>query len=176
MALTIAQEAGASAEALALLAARDEENFKLYPPEARFGIPADKHDARDVSFFIAREDGIPIGCGALQRHEGYAEMKSVFVLRTARGRRLGQEIIRALEGAAYDMGYDEVRLETGIRSPWAIRTYERAGYNRCARFGSYPDAPLSVFMMKRLPLRARMGSQAEGEERQANRTSEGGQP
>jgi putative acetyltransferase len=176
MALTIAQEPGDSDDALALLAARDEENFKLYPPEARFGIPAGQHADRGVLFFVARERGIPIGCGALQRHEGYAEMKSVFVLKTARGRRLGQEIIRALEDAAGELGYDDVRLETGVRSPWAIRTYERAGYSRCARFGSYPDAPLSVFMMKRLPSRTGIGHRAEGGGQQASQTSEGGQP
>lgn len=149
MTLTITQEPGDSVDALALLRARDDENFKIYPPEARFGIAADKHADEGVLFFVARENRAPIGCGALQQYEGYAEMKSVFVLQSARGRRLGQEIIRALEDAARSLGYEEVRLETGIRSPWAIRTYERAGYSVCPRFGAYPEAPLSVYMMKR---------------------------
>jgi putative acetyltransferase len=151
MTLTIAQEPADSTDALALLQARDEENFKLYPPEARFAIPADKHVGEAILFFVARENGTPVGCGALQRHHGYGEMKSVFLLPSARGKRLGQEIIRALEDAARRLGYAEVRLETGVRSPWAIKTYERAGYSRCARFGDYPEAPLSVYMMKRLP-------------------------
>jgi putative acetyltransferase len=150
MTLTIAQEPADSADALSLLRARDEENFKIYPPEARFGIAADKHADKKVLFFIARENGTPVGCGALTRNDGYGEMKSVFLLPTARGRRLGQKIVRALEEAAQALGYAEVRLETGIRSPWAIKTYERAGYSRCARFGDYPDAPFSVYMLKRL--------------------------
>ncbi|MGH6922912.1 MAG: GNAT family N-acetyltransferase [Propylenella sp.] len=151
MTLTIAQEPADSADARALLKARDEENFRLYPPEARFAIPADAHVSEGVLFFIARENGVPIGCGALKRYERYAEMKSVFLLPPARGRRLGQEIIRALEQAARELGYDDIRLETGRLSPWAIKTYERAGYSRCSRFGDYPvDSPLSVYMMKRL--------------------------
>ncbi len=150
MAVTIAQERADSPDARALLQARDEENFQLYPPEARFGIAADKHVDKGVQFLILREDGAPIGCGALEEHEGYAEMKSVFVLKSARGRRLGQAIIRALEDAARGLGYDEVRLETGTRSPWAIKTYERAGYSACGRFGDYPEAPLSVYMLKQL--------------------------
>jgi putative acetyltransferase len=155
MTLTIQREPADSMDALALLRARDEENFKLYPPEARFAIPADKHVDKGVMFFIARENEAPIGCGALERHDGYAEMKSVFLLRSARGRRLGLEIIRAIEETARELGYEEVRLETGIRSPWAIKTYERAGYSICPRFGDYPEAPLSVYMMKRLPTAVR---------------------
>jgi putative acetyltransferase len=151
MTFTIAQEAGDSADALALLRARDEENFELYPPEARFGIAADRHAEDGVVFLIMRENGVSIGCGALQPHDGYAEMKSVFLLPQARGRRLGHRIIEALERAARDLGYDDVRLETGKRSPWALKTYERAGYSICGRFGDYPEeAPLSVFMSKRL--------------------------
>jgi putative acetyltransferase len=151
MALTIVPEPADSEDAQALLRARDAENFQLYPPEARFGIPADGHGEPGVLFFIVRQNGAALGCGALERHEGYAEMKSVFLLPSARGKRLGQEIVRTLEQAARQLGYDEVRLETGIRSPWAIKTYERAGYCRCSRFGDYPEAPLSIFMRKHLP-------------------------
>jgi len=43
-----------------------------------------------------------------------------------------------------------LKLETGIYSPAAIRTYERAGYARCERFGDYPFAPTSVYMAKTL--------------------------
>ncbi len=105
-------------------------------------------------------------------------MKSVFLLPSARGRRLGQEIVRSLERIALQLGYTEVRLETGSRSPWAIKTYERAGYSRCSRFGEYPDASLSVYMMKRLPptaaridLQVRCATAVEAQE-----SSEGEQP
>lgn len=176
MTLTIAQEPADSAAARALLQARDVENFKLYPPEARFAIPADAHVEESVMFFIARENGAPIGCGALKRYDDYAEMKSVFLLPAARGKRLGQEIIRALEEAARDLCYDEVRLETGKLSPWAIKTYERAGYSRCARFGDYPEAPLSVYMRKRLSDRPPSPAAQRAGEIGTSETIEGEQP
>ena len=151
MTLTIEREPADTEEAILLLQARDEENFDLYAPEERFAVPLDAHVDDNLIFYVAREEGRPIGCGALQRHDAYCEMKSVFLLPEARGRRLGQAIIAALEEAARGLGYKEVRLETGIRSPGAIRTYERAGYNRCERFGDYPVAETSVYMMKQLP-------------------------
>ena len=160
MALTIEREPANSDEAIMLLKARDEENFDLYAPEERFAVPLDQHVDDNLVFYVARDDGNPIGCGALQRHDAYCEMKSVFLLPEARGRRLGQAIIAALEEAARRLGYHEVRLETGIRSPWAIRTYERAGYGRCERFGDYPVAETSVYMMKQLPFDGASGTTA----------------
>ncbi len=55
MTLTIEQEPANSVDARVLLQARDEENFGLYPPEARFAIPADKHDA-DGILFVGRTE------------------------------------------------------------------------------------------------------------------------
>ena len=58
--------------------------------------------------------------------------------------------VAALENLARDHGFSELKLETGVYSPAAIRTYERAGYARCERFGDYPFAPTSVYMTKNL--------------------------
>jgi putative acetyltransferase len=148
--LTIELECADTPEAAALLSARDVESDALYPPEEQFRIPAGEHSRGDVLFFMLREHGAAIGCGALQLHDEYAEMKSVYLTPAARGRGLGLAIVRRLETAARELGYSEVRLETGTRSPWAVKTYERAGYQHCRRFGAYPENESSVFMMKRL--------------------------
>jgi putative acetyltransferase len=150
MAPTIRRERADSPEALTLLAARDAESDALYPPESQFQIPIGSHARQDVIFLIGREEGSAIGCGALQLHAGYAELKSIYVVPEARGRRLGEAIVRELEDLARGFGFDDLKLETGVRSPAAIRLYERAGYRRCERFGDYPDEPLSVFMAKKL--------------------------
>jgi putative acetyltransferase len=150
MALTFTREPADTPEALALLTARDAESNALYPPEANFGIPVNRHGEDAVLFHVLREDGVAIGCGALELHDGYAELKSVFVTPAARGRRLGQEITRRLEEVARTLGFDLLRLETGNRSPWAVRTYERAGYHHCARFGAYPENAYSIYMAKHL--------------------------
>ena len=150
MPLIIASESAGSPEAIALLQGRDAELSGLYTPEQSFRIPIEKHIRADIIFLMARENGIPIGCGALQLHSGYGELKSMYVKPEARGKRLAQALVAALENLARERGFSEVKLETGIYSPAAIRTYERAGYARCERFGDYPFSPTSVFMTKTL--------------------------
>lgn len=148
--LIITTESAGSPEALAFLQGRDAELSALYSPEQSFRIPIAKHVRDDVIFLMARENGIALGCGALQLHSGYGELKSMYVVPEARGKRLAQALVAALENLARERGFSEVKLETGIYSRAAIRTYERAGYSRCERFGDYPFAPTSVFMMKTL--------------------------
>ena len=150
MSLTIEREPADTPEAVDLLRARDTESNALYPPHSQFHIPIDAHSEENVIFVVAREGGKPVGCGALQLHDFYAELKSIYLVPEARGRRLGERIVEALEAISRGLGRLDVKLETGVRSPAAIRTYERLGYRRCGRFGDYPDEPLSVFMEKRL--------------------------
>ena len=150
MPLIIATESAGSHEAVALLQGRDAELSALYRPEESFRIPIEKHVGDDVIFLMARENGIAAGCGALQLHSGYGELKSMYVIPAARGKRLGQALVATLETLARKRGFSQLKLETGIYSPAAIRTYERAGYARCERFGDYPPAPTSVYMAKTL--------------------------
>jgi putative acetyltransferase len=148
--LIIDRESAGSPEAVALLKGRDAELSALYTPEQSFRIPIEKHVRDDVIFLMARKRGIAIGCGALQLHAGYGELKSMYVIPAARGKGLAQALIAALENLARELGLFELKLETGIYSPAAIRTYEWAGYARCERFGEYPFAPTSVYMTKAL--------------------------
>lgn len=150
MPLLIAKESAGSPEAIALLKGRDAELSALYTPEQSFRIPIEKHVRDDVIFLMARENGIAIGCGALQLHSGYGELKSMYVIPAARGKRLAQVLVAALENVARERGFSETKLETGVYSLAAIRTYERAGYTRCERFGDYPFSPTSVYMAKTL--------------------------
>jgi putative acetyltransferase len=146
----IEREPADSAEAIRVLSERDAELGALYAPEDSFRIPVGEHVSENILFLMARENGVPVGCGALALYRGYAELKSIYVTPEARGRKLGAEIVGALERLAQASGFSDVKLETGIHSPAAIRTYETLGYRQCERFGDYPDAPLSIFMEKRL--------------------------
>jgi putative acetyltransferase len=150
MPLIIARESAGSPEAVALLQGRDAEVSALYTPEQSFRIPVEKHVRDDVIFLMARESGIAIGCGALQLHSGYGELKSMYVIPAARGKKLAQALVAALENLARERGFSEAKLETGIYSLAAIKTYERAGYARCERFDDYPFSPTSIFMTKNL--------------------------
>ena len=151
MTLVIQREKATTSNAQSLLRARDAESNALYPPESQFHIPLDRHDSEDIVLLVARQDGRAVGCGALQCHGSYAELKSIFVTVEERGRGIGRAIIERLEDEARSLGFAVLKLETGIHSPAAIRTYESAGYKRCGRFGSYKDDPLSVYMTKQLP-------------------------
>jgi putative acetyltransferase len=150
MAIVIGREAPDSEEAVRLLQARDAELDSLYPPDNRFSIPVEEHVQSNLIFLMARENGTAIGTGVLSFQEGYAELKSMYVVPEARGRYVGAVIVDELERAAAAAGFEHLRLETGVRSPAAIKLYENSGFRRCARFGNYPDAPLSVFMEKRI--------------------------
>lgn len=148
MAVTIAHEAADTAEAVALLKARDAESDEIYPPSSQFQIPIDKHVDERILFLVARENGVAIGCGALQLHDGFGELKSIYVTPAARGQKVGGQIVQALESIAHGVAISELKLETGTERPAAIRMYERLGYRRCSRFGTYPEDPLSIYMSK----------------------------
>jgi putative acetyltransferase len=122
----------------------------LYPPESCHGLDLDAYATPEVTLFVARADGMAVGCGALQRHgDGSAEVKSMFVIPEARGRGIGRAILETIE-AALPGHVAALRLETGIKQEAAIRLYEAAGFCRRGPFGSYRDDPLSVFMEKPL--------------------------
>lgn len=131
-----------------LLAALDEYQSGLYPPTSTHLLPA--AELAQGVFLGAFADGRLVGCGGYVRHDGYGELKRMFVRPEARGRCVGELLLAELERRAQAEGVTVLRLETGVRQPAAIRLYERAGYVRRGPFGGYTDEPLSVFMEKRL--------------------------
>jgi len=102
-------------------------------------------------FVVAFEDGAPIGCGGLARHDAEeGEIRRMYVVPEARGRGASKLVLAALEAAARDLGYATLRLETGDRQPEACGLYERAGYERIDAYGPYVDDPHSICFAKRL--------------------------
>lgn len=138
----------ASPDAAELLAALDEYQAALYPAASTHLLPA-ADLARGV-FLGAFAGGRLVGCGGYVLHDGYGELKRMYVRPEARGRGVGESLLSALERRARAEGVAALRLETGVRQPAALRLYGRAGYVRRGPFGGYPDDPLSVFMEKQL--------------------------
>jgi putative acetyltransferase len=97
------------------------------------------------AFLVARDaDGRPIGCVALRRRgDGEYEIKRMYVRPDARGRRLGDRLLEAVELRARELGAARVKLETGTAQPEAIAVYERNGYHPIEPFGDYKDSPQS---------------------------------
>jgi putative acetyltransferase len=122
----------------------------LYPAESNHLIDFASLMQPHVRFFVARRDGMVVGCGALLLgdRDGTAELKRMFVDPAMRGLKIGRELLYAMEAHARGIGIRVLRLETGIRQHAAIALYESAGFRRCAAFPPYRPDPLSVFMEK----------------------------
>jgi putative acetyltransferase len=142
-------------EVRALLAASDAYSASLYPADSNHLLDVAGLQRPEVSFLVARLDGRAIGCGGLVRHgPEYGEIKRLFVAPAARGRRLGRQLLDAIEAIALQHGLGLVRLETGTKQHAALSLYRAAGYVERSPFGDYGPDPLSIYMEKRLdPLR-----------------------
>jgi putative acetyltransferase len=148
--LRIEVERPVRADVAALLRESRAMMAGLYPPESCHGLDLGAYERADVTLFVARENGVALGCGAYQLNgDGSAEVKSMFVAPEARGRGIGLKVLEAIEAAVRGRVI-ALRLETGVKQLSAIRLYEAAGFRHRGPFGSYRDDPLSVFMEKRL--------------------------
>jgi len=131
----------------------DGEAFSaaLYPPESRHQSPLEALRAPNVRFHVARSDsGRALATGAIVLMGEWAEVKRMWVDASVRCRGVARAVLLALEETARAEGATVLRLETGVSSHAALALYERAGFTRCARFGAYPEDPLSVFLEKRI--------------------------
>lgn len=141
-----------------MLDALDAYLGSLYAPEDNHILDVAALLAPDVDFLVAELDGALVGCGATRRMPGeadtqgqpYGEVKRMFVLPAARGRRIAEQVLSMLEGRLMEAGLSLATLETGRDQHEAIRLYERCGYTRRGPFAGYPDNGLSVFYEKRL--------------------------
>ncbi|MFC7013078.1 GNAT family N-acetyltransferase [Streptomyces viridiviolaceus] len=143
-------EAMATAQRLLRLAGITVERVNGHAPDARACLDAyaadldarfpegfDKSDlvgAHEVSgdagaFFVAYEEGRPVGCGALRRLEpGVGEIKHVWVHPEARRLGLARRLLDALEAEAAARGLTVVRLDTHAVLTEAQAMYEACGY------------------------------------------------
>ena len=106
-----------------------------------------------VTFFTYRADGQLLGVGAIKQLDaGHAELKSMHVAESARGRGIGRAILEHLLQVARDRGVRRVSLETGSMAAFASARslYQRAGFSPCAPFADYSPSRNSTFMTLQL--------------------------
>ena len=103
-----------------------------------------------VFLLALAEDGQTVGCGALRPLDPPAvgELKRMFAAPHTRG--VGAAVLRALEAAALEAGYDALRLSTRRVNERAVGFYHRHGYVEIPPFGRYVDRPASICMGRRL--------------------------
>ncbi len=138
------------AEFRAMLAASEAYGAALYAAESNHFLDVETLCQPQMRFFGAYLEDTANGCGGYWAHEGYVEIKRLWVEPSARGLRLGHELMVHIERAAKKEGFSLVRLETGIKQPEATALYEKRGYTYIPPFGDYKPDPLSVFMEKAL--------------------------
>jgi putative acetyltransferase len=148
--IDIAIENPGQPDIVAQLQAADAWYATLYPAESNHLLDIARLQQPGTAFFVAREVGVLFGFGAVVTRDGYAEIKRMYIVPAARGRKLGRRILETLEAHAALVGMTCLRLETGIHQPEAIALYRSAGYRDAAPFGDYVADPLSLFMEKRL--------------------------
>ena len=140
-------------DALSLLREAAIEARALYPElyagEVRW--PTNQPTPARGTYLIAYEAEVPLACGALRPiDEITAEVRRMYVLKSARRRGFARSILVALERAAVEMGYNIMRLETGNRQSPAMALYQSYGFERIAPFGEYENDPTSVCYEKRI--------------------------
>jgi putative acetyltransferase len=151
MTFRITLEDPAAPEILTLLEEGERYGASLYPAESNHFPPIEALRNANVRFVVARDaDGAAIATGAVALHDGWAELKRMWVVPAARGRGLSKAILSDLEARVRREGIAILRLETGVDNREALALYERCGFARRGPFADYGPDPLSVFMEKAL--------------------------
>ena len=134
------------------LEAADEWYRATYPAESIHTPDLAQLMAPGVAFFTARNaDGALLGFGAVVEHDGYAEIKRMYVSQSARGMKVSRRILERLEAHAKSRGFKVLRLETGPLQPEALGLYRTHGYVPIPHFADYdPSDPNSLCFEKRL--------------------------
>ena len=135
----------------ALVEELDAYLVPLYPAESNHLLDIETLRQPEMRFFAAWRGGEALAIGGCWLHDGYAEVKRVYVRPAARGLGLAKQILQRIEDEALAHGRMVARLETGIHQPESLGLYRRMGYVERGAFGDYPaDDPNSVFMEKQL--------------------------
>lgn len=151
--VTIAIESPRSGEILELLRLGDEFAASLYPVDSCYMLDVSELDTPSVTVLVAREEAAEPALGMValvNRGDGTAEIKRMYVTQRARGQGVGSALMTAIEAQARAAGIRVIQLETGPLQPEAISLYSRHGYNHIDNFGPYIGDEFSVCMEKQL--------------------------
>lgn len=104
-------------------------------------LPGDYAPPRGT-ILLAMDDAKAVGCGCIRPFDepGSCEMKRLYVQPAARGRGIGEILVRALMHEAIAMRYVTMKLDTASDLDAARALYKRLGFREIPRYGSnVPD-------------------------------------
>lgn len=95
--------------------------------------------APGIEVFAAWEEERLLSIGALKSHDGFAEIKSMRAHPKARGTGAGKAMLTHLIDRARELGFAEVKLETGSGELFeaAVGLYRSFGFKACGNFAGY---------------------------------------
>ncbi|WP_374222667.1 GNAT family N-acetyltransferase [Streptomyces spinoverrucosus] len=141
--ITVERVDGASPDARAMLdayAADIDERFPEGFDRSDLVRPQEVSGERGA-FFVAYEEGAPVGCGGLRRLEpGVGEIKHVWVHPDARRLGLARRILGELEAEALGRDWTVVRLDTHAVLTEAQAMYRATGYRGIDRYSDHAYA------------------------------------
>ncbi len=129
--VTVERVDGAHPDARACLDAYAADIDERFPEgyDKSFLVRPEEVSGDAGAFFVAYEEGRPVGCGALRRLEpGVGEIRHVWVHREARRLGLARRLLTALEHAATACELTVVRLDTHAVLTEAQAMYRACGY------------------------------------------------
>lgn len=137
-------------DAVRLIAEVQQEYVTRYGDQDRTPLSPAEFSPPNGLFLLGYEDEAAAACGGWRSRGSDAEIKRMYVVRTARRRGLARLMLAELERTAREAGHRRVILETGRKQPEAVALYQSAGYAPIPAFGHYACAPGSVHLAKLL--------------------------
>jgi GNAT superfamily N-acetyltransferase len=136
--LTLTVEAADSTISLALQEAFFSDiatRYRGWKPSSSQSVNSSELAPPRGVWLVAYLNDRPVGCGGLQALDlETAEIRRIYLDRTARGRGIGRALLAELEAHARRIGYDRVRLTTGDGQPEALGLFRSAGYREIPPF------------------------------------------
>ena len=139
MAITIKASDLSEEKVVALLQLHHDEMEQFSPPGTCHVLDLNGLKVPGIDVFAAWDGEDLLAIGALKRHEGFAEIKSMRAHPDARGKGAGKAMLEHLIDHARLGGFDTVKLETGSGEMFepALRLYEGFGFEPCGAFADY---------------------------------------
>lgn len=138
-------------DAEALRVAQTEEIGALYASEEsvrhRAGSEVIDPDAVAATF-VAYDNGTAVGHIGLRWLGGELEIKRMYIPPAHRGSGIADELLAAVESAAYALGAGRLILHTGNRQHAAISFYQRRGYTPIPVYWPYEAVTYSLCFEK----------------------------
>ncbi len=124
-------------EAARLIAEVQQEYVTRYGGEDETPVDLAEFAPPRGLFLVGYDGTAAVGCGGWRSRGADAEIKRMYVARTARGRGLARLMLAELERTARAAGHHRAVLETGDKQPEAVALYRSAGYTEIPAFGYY---------------------------------------